>query len=271
MMRFLLFLCLSISPLMSCCQVFMRPFDNAAAMSLGGATVAYPGLGAGLGNEALPAFGDKVGVNAGSALPFGISDWQVASLQGFVRMGANDGVGLDLVHSGIEAYNEQRVRLMYARRLGARFFLGGSAALMRVSAQEYGSANGLTFGLGILANVLPGFWLGARIHNPFQQKVGDYVAESSMRIGAAWHPSNLFLLSSEIEKSVDRDARIKAGIEYRPIEILLLRTGIRAGGGAASLGFGAGLLTQSGFAVDAGFEWHPSLGITPAILLAWRK
>lgn len=271
MMRFLLLLCLSICPLLSHAQVFMRPFDHAASMSLGGATVAYPGLEAGLGNEALPAFADKAGLYSGSALPFGISDWQVASFQGFARIGVNDGVGLDFVHSGIEAYGEQRMRLLYARRLGARFCLGGSAALMRVSAQEYGAANGLTFGVGLLANVLPGFWLGARIHNPFQQKVGDYVAESSMRIGAAWRPSDIFLLSSEVEKLLDREARVKAGVEYRPLEVLLVRTGVRAGGGAATFGFGAGVRIKGGFTIDTGFEWHPSLGVTPALLFSWRK
>lgn len=270
MMRFLLLLFLLASSRASDAQVFMRSFDNAASMALGGAVVACPGVENGLGNEALPALGGKAGLYAGSALPYGISDWQVASFQGFARMGANDGVGIDFSHSGIEAYREQRLRLMYARRLGARFYLGGSAALMRVSALEYGSANGMTFGIGLLANVLPGFWLGARIHNPFQQKVGDYVAESSLRIGGAWRPSDLFILTTEFEKSLYRDNRIKAGVEYHPTEALLLRSGVRAGGGVASFGFGAGFRIKNGLAIDAGFEWHPSLGVTPAILFAWR-
>ena len=50
-------------------QVFMRPVDNAAALALGGAVIAYPGTGAGLSNDALPGFGEKFGVLLGSALP----------------------------------------------------------------------------------------------------------------------------------------------------------------------------------------------------------
>jgi hypothetical protein len=257
-------------PLLLPAQVFMRVFDNAAALSLGGATVASPGLSAGLANEALPGFGEKRGVYLGSAIPYSISGWQTAQFQGFTKLGMYDGLGLDIAHSGVEAYQEQQFRLLYGRRLGQRFYLGGSAAFMRVSAQEYGSANGVTFGIGLLANVLPGFWLGARVQNPFQQKVGDYTAASSIRIGAAWQASAIFTLLSEVEKSLDRSAQIKAGIEYRPVEVLVVRTGVRTGG-AARIGFGLGVRLKNGLALDVGSEWHPSLGITPAAMLVWRK
>jgi len=251
-------------------QVFMRPFDNAASLSLGGATVAYPGLATGLPNEALAGFEKTLGVYLGSAIPYGVSGWQVAQFQGFTKISVNDGLGLDIAHSGIEAYQEQQFRLLYGRRLGEKFYLGGSAAFMRVSAQEYGSANGVTFGLGVLANVLPNFWLGARVHNPFQQKVGDYEAATSMRIGAAWQTSGIFTLLGEVEKSLEREAQIKAGLEYQPVDVLVIRAGVRSGG-AARMGFGAGLRLKNGLTLDIGSEWHPSLGLTPAAMIAWRK
>lgn len=251
-------------------QVFMRPFDNAASLALGGATVAYAGADAGLSNEALTGFGDRAGVYLGSALPYGITGWQTAQFQGFTKLGKYDGIGLDIAHSGVEAYREQQFRLLYGRRLGERFFIGGSAAFLRVSAQEYGSANGVTFGIGLLAQVLPRFWLGARLYNPFQQEVAGETTASSMRVGAAWQASGIFTLLAEVEKSLDRDARIKTGIEYRPAEVLVIRAGVRAGS-AAQMGFGAGVRLKNGLALDVGSEWHPSLGMTPAAMVAWRK
>lgn len=248
----------------------MRPFDNAASLTLGGASVAYPGTDAGLQNEALAGYGDRAGVYLGSALPYGITSWQTAQFQGFSKLGKYDGVGLDIAHSGVEAYREQQFRLLYGRRLGERFYLGGSAALLRVSAQEYGSANGVTFGIGLLANVLPRFWLGARLFNPFRQEVAGEAVASSMRIGAAWKASGIFALLAEVEKSLDRNVRIKTGIEYRPVEVLVLRAGVRAGG-AAQVGFGAGVRLKNGLALDVGSEWHPSLGMTPAAMVAWRR
>lgn len=251
-------------------QVFMRSFENAASLAIGGANVAYPGLGTGLSNEALPGMGNKVGVYLGSAIPYSISGWQTAQFQGFMKLGKEDGMGVDIHHSGVESYQEQQIRLIYGRRLGERLYVGGSAALMRVSAQEYGSANGVTFGVGILARVLPNLWLGARIHNPFQQKVGDYTAASMMRLGAAWQASGIFTMLAEVEKSIDRKAQIKTGFEYRPGDVLVLRAGVRAGA-VARMGFGLGVRLKNGLSLDAGSEWHPSLGITPAAMLVWRK
>ncbi|HRI58086.1 MAG TPA: hypothetical protein PK228_00095 [Saprospiraceae bacterium] len=269
-MRYLFICCLLLLCSSLPAQVFMRSFDNAASLSLGGAGVAYPGMATGLSNEALTGFGEKIGVLLGSAIPYSISGWQTAQFQGFTKIGDNDGLGIDITHSGIEVYQEQQFRMLYGRRMGERFYFGGSAAFMRVSAQEYGSANGITFGLGLLANVLPGVWLGARVHNPFQQKVGDYTAAGSMRIGAAWQTSNILTVLAEVEKSLDRSAQIKAGIEYRPVEVLVIRTGVRTGG-AARIGFGAGVRLKNGLAFDVGSEWHPSLGITPAAMFLWRK
>ncbi len=247
----------------------MRAIDNAAAMSMGGATVAFPGLSAGIVNEALPAFGAKRGVLLGSALPFGISGWQAAHVQGFTRLGVNDGLALGVDHSGIEGYREQQFRLVYGRRLGEKIYLGGGAHLLRVSADEYGSANGATFSLGVLVRALPELWLGARLQNPFQQKVGAYAATGSLRIGAAWQPSNIFMLLAEVEKSPDRPAQVKAGVEYRPVEVLAVRTGVRTGG-TARFGFGAGVRLKNGLSLDAGSEWHPSLGMTPSAMVGWR-
>lgn len=264
------FLLFSLLPFPLSAQVFMRPFDNAASLSLGGAVVAYPGLGAGLTNEALPGLGEKAGIYLGSAIPYGIGGWQTAQFQGFAKLGTNDGLGLDVAHSGVEAYQEQRFRLMYGRRLGANFYLGGSADLMRVSAREYGSANGITFGIGMLARALPNLWFGARIQNPFQQKVGDYETASSLRIGASWKTSDILVLLAETEKTLDRPVQAKAGIEYRPVNVLVVRIGVRAGG-TARVGFGAGVRLKNGLALDVGSEWHPSLGITPAAMVVWRK
>lgn len=149
---------LSISCLLLLCpllhaRVLCAKLENAAVLSLGGAGVAYPGMSTGLSNEALTGFGEKAGVFLGSAMPYSITGWQTAQFQGFTKLGDYDGLGLDIAHSGIEVYQEQQFRLLYGRRMGERFYFGGSAAFMRVSAQEYGAANGITFGVGVL--VLP--------------------------------------------------------------------------------------------------------------------
>lgn len=250
-------------------QVFMRPVDHAAALALGGATAAYPGLQVGLGNDAALGTAPRAGVLLGSALPFGIGGWQTARFQGFFRTGANDGLGLDIAHSGIEAYAEQRFRLAYGRRLGTGLWLGGSANVLRVSAQEYGSATGFTFNLSVLANPLPKVWLGAQVQNPVQAELAGTAVPAVLRIGAAWVPSSTLTVLAETEKDLDRPAQVKIGLEYRPVPKVVLRTGIRTE--PARLGFGGGFRLANGLEIAVAGEWHPTLGITPAAVVIWQR
>ena len=272
-MRSTLLLCCSLLALTGHSQVFMRPFDNAAVMAMGGAGIALPGLSTGLNNDAqagmLTSSGSP-GVWAGSAIPYGLSGWQTAQIQGVIGLSKGSGLGLDVMHSATSAYAEQRFRLAYGRRLGENIFLGGSADVLRVSAQEYGSVTAATFSLSILAQALPKVWLGAKLQNPFQQKIGDDIPISLFRVGGVWKPSDLFLFTFETEKDLERPAQIKAGFEYRPISLLAVRAGMRTGT-VARAGFGAGLRLKNGLALDIGSEWHPSLGITPAAMISWRK
>ena len=69
---------------------------------------------------------------------------------------------------------------------------------------------------------------------------------------------------------LERPVQIKAGMEYRPLESLYVRAGVRTGG-TARAGFGIGIRFGKGLGLDAGSEWHPSLGITPALMFVWRK
>lgn len=248
----------------------MRTFENAAAMGMGGATIAMPGLSASLANEAQLGRGERLGIWAGSALPYGISDWQAAHFQGVVGIGKFGGAGIGIEHSATDIYNEQRFRLSYGRRLAEAFYLGGSADVLRVSAQEYGSQTLATFGVALLARALPKLWIGAKIQNPFQQKIGEDLVPTVLRIGASWQPSDMLLMTIETEKDLERRAMVKAGMEYRPTSILVVRAGMRSNR-QARLGFGAGLILKNNIAIDLASEWHPSLGFTPSAMVSWRK
>jgi len=251
-------------------QVFMRPFENAAAMGMGGATIAIPSLSAGLSNEAQLGLGEQLGFWAGSALPYGVAGWQTGNVQAVVGMGKYSGVGLGIEQSTVDVYAEHRFRLAYGRRLTEAFYLGGSADVLRASAQEYGSTTMATFGLSLLAHALPDVWLGAKIQNPFQQKIGEDLVPTLLRIGASWKPSDLFLMTFETEKDLERKAMVKAGVEYRPTSMFVIRAGMRSNQ-LARIGFGAGLRLKNNLAIDLASEWHPSLGLTPSAMISWQK
>jgi hypothetical protein len=251
-------------------QVFMRPFENAAAMGMGGATIAIPGLSVGLANEAQLGFGQRLGFWAGSALPYGVEGWKTGHFQAVIGTGKYSGAGLGIDHSSTDAYTEQRFRLAYGRRLTEAFYLGGTADVLRASAQEYGSTTMATFGLSLLARALPDVWVGAKVQNPLQQKIGEDLVPTVLRIGATWKPSEILLMSFETEKDLERKAMVKAGLEYRPTSVLVIRAGMRSNE-IARIGFGAGLRLKNNLSIDLASEWHPSLGLTPSAMISWSR
>jgi len=118
-------------------QVFMQPFENAANLSMGGATVALDGPINGLTNAAQLGKSPKLGVFAYSALPYSLTGWQSNGFQAIGKLQRRSGVGIEVLHSGIEGYAEQRLQLSYGRQLSEKLSLGGSLLGMRVSANEY--------------------------------------------------------------------------------------------------------------------------------------
>jgi hypothetical protein len=251
-------------------QVFMRPFEHAASMALGGATVALPTLHNSQTNEAQLGLATGPAILLGAALPYGLTDWQALQVQGIYTINKNSSAGLEILQSGLEGYREQRLALQYGRKLSEKFSLGGSAYLLRVAGgPEYGSAATVNVSIGILAQPLPGIWLGARLQNPIPVQLGSETTPAWLRVGAYWKASPAFGLLTEVEKDIDRPAQVKVGAEYRPVDAVRLRLGLRSQPSRAS--FGVGLRLKSGFFIDTAAEWHPRLGFTPAVAFAWQK
>jgi len=249
----------------------MRPFDNAAAMAIGGATIAQTSLSAGIANDARLGMGERAGMFAGSAIPYGVSGWQTAHFQGFIGFEKNSGLALDVTHNGTDAYAEQCFRVQYGRRLSKKFCLGANLGLARASVPEYSSASAPTFGIGLLAQALPKLSIRASVQNPIQPKLADAPLPTLLRISAGWKTSEIFSLLAEMEKDIDRPVQVKAGLEYRPAaSVLVVRAGVRSGT-VARAAFGLGLRLKNGISLDVASEWHPTLGITPAAMVAWRR
>jgi hypothetical protein len=251
-------------------QVFMRPFDNAANLALGGAALARPDVATGWVNPAqlgqnLP----KIGAQAWSVLPYSITGWQSHGGQVGLRIDPRSGAGLTVWHSGIEGYREQRAEFAYGRRLGPKWTLGGSASVMHVSADEYGQRTTGTVSVGVQAQALPRLWIAGLITNPAVQRFEGYALPTVVQLSAAWVTSDKVLIITEIDKNLNAPTRLKAGIEYRPTDKLSLRVGTRSHPSRLSLG--AGIRWQNGIALDFGSEWHPVLGITPGMMVRYAR
>lgn len=199
-----------------------------------------------------------------------MTGWHTGNVQAIAGIGKYGGAGLGIEHSTTDIYAEHRFRPgvrkapyrgILPRRLG-RCVAGFRTGIRRCYHGHFWvkhAGTRLAQGLG-----------GAKIQNPFQQKIGEDLVPTVLRIGASWKASDIFLMTFETEKDLERKAMVKAGLEYRPSSALVFRAGMRSNQ-VARIGLGAGLRLKNNLAIDIASEWHPSLGLTPSLMVSWRK
>lgn len=249
-------------------QTFIAMPAPAPSLAMGSAGVASRFLRMANANDAAPAAEGSAGFFAGTALPYGLANWKTAQAQAIAPLGRPGALSIRLTTSGVEAYQEQQLSAGYARKLSDKLLLGVRASLIRADAREYGTAHALTASLGVLANPLPKVWMGSQLDNPLRQTLAGTALPSTLRIGAAWHPSDRFSMQAEVFKDVARGAELRAGAHYKPSERVDLRAGMRTNPGRPTLGAGVTVLDR--LHIDFGAEWHPRLGTTPGLMIAWQ-
>ncbi len=82
--------------------------------------------------------------------------------------------------------------------------------------------------------------------------------------GINWHPTNDLALMAEMEKDQEFDPQYKFGMQYSPVDILVVRGGVK--GSPVDLSFGIGLRLTF-IVIDIGISYHQQLGVTSAASL----
>lgn len=164
-------------------------------------------------------------------------------------------------------YNETRLGVGYAYRFG-QISLGGRVDLLQVRIEGLGSRRVVLGTLGGQIEIVPQrLTFGASLYNLGQTKLVSYQDErvpTVLKAGLAYRPSAGVLLLVETEKDVERDANFKAGLEYRPVPVLVARLGLASLTAQASAGIGvlAGVLQidyAASFQQALGFSQHLSV------------
>jgi hypothetical protein len=177
--------------------------------------------------------------------------------------------GLDLYRFGDHLYNEQRLGLGYAHQIGP-VSLGVKADLLQVRIQGLGSRKTVAFSFGGHSEVVPDLVVGAHIYNVNQARLADAEDErvpTVMKAGLSYRPSAKLMLNVETEKQLDLPADFKAGVEYRIIDKLALRTGFSTL--AQSATFGAGFRARH-LEVDYAMGARTALGLSNHLSVSYR-
>ncbi|MGV3587643.1 MAG: hypothetical protein ACO1OF_11610 [Adhaeribacter sp.] len=199
---------------------------------------------------------------------FNLKALSTVTLQGVHALGKNGALGLELLRFGDKLYNEQKLGLGYAHRIGP-VSLGLKASLLQLHLEQLGSRRAVALSFGGQSEIIPKLNFGAHIFNFNQAKLASYQNErfpTVMQAGLAYQPSSKLLLSFETEKDLRYPADVKGGLEYKPITQLALRTGFSTARQAATAG--VGFISQR-FSIDYALGSHSVLGVSNHLSISY--
>ena len=178
--------------------------------------------------------------------------------------------GLVAGYNGFTEYNETRLGLAYARKLGSRVDIGVQFNYNGIRIAGYGTASAISVDAGTILHLSDVLHAGLHVSNPAGGKFGKDQQEKLPAIytaGLGYEASEKFFVSMEIMKEEDQPVNVNAGIQYKFLSSLLARAGISAATSSAWLGIGVLWKTLR---VDVAAGYHPQLGFTPGLLLIFN-
>jgi hypothetical protein len=183
---------------------------------------------------------------------------------------SSGGIGLAMRYFGSgDGFNTSQLGFGYGRRLGENAAIGAQINYNTLHVPGYGSAGAVNFELGTRWRVRDKWHLGVHLYNPVGGRFGKDNTEklaSVYTLGLGYEASPQCLLSAVLAKEEDRPVNVNLGIEYLFAGQFVAKAGIASATGNWCVGVG---VKWASFRVDAVAGWHPQLGITPALLIAF--
>lgn len=170
--------------------------------------------------------------------------------------------GLGFTQFGYRLYNENFIRLAYARNLHPNFSAGLGFNYIYVQAgNEYPSQQAVAFELGVQQRINKQLSMGAYLFNPGRagvSKITDERLPMVMRFGLGFQFTDQLYGLAEVEKQSDRKPDIRTGLEYQHQQFFL-RTGVAVNPSIFTFGIGMHL---GSFSIDLSAGLHQQLGTT---------
>lgn len=256
---------LVLQPVASCAQ----DLYGAPAAAMANTMVTDTNVWAASNNPAGMPWLAKGGVAAGYRNAFNIQKLGTRSIAAVLPF-RNSAFGVSLQSYGFEAFLANRIGLSYGIRLGEKLSLGAQMHYHALTLSEmYGRTSFMTIALGARFNATRKLTLGAYINNPNQSKIADFNDERApARIAAgmsyAW--STRLRMTAEVQQESGQTGGVRAGLEYVPVQSIVLRCGGGTGPALFSFGFG---WHRKAIHLDVASFYHNVLGFSPQVALAW--
>lgn len=137
--------------------------------------------------------------------------------------------GVTVFRFGDDIYNEQVASLSYANKFGIAS-LGVRLNYMQYSIESVGTKSVFTVDFGGLATITPHLSVGGYIRNLNQAQMAELAEERVpviLNAGISYQPTDKIMLNIETEKDIDYRPEFRTGIEYKFLEKLAARTGVK--------------------------------------------
>lgn len=176
-------------------------------------------------------------------------------------------IGLQVNYAGFKNFNENKIGLAYARKLGKMIDVGVQFNYYGYRVPAYGNASAINFEIGAMMHLTNKLNAGIHVYNPVGGKLGKSEEEklaSAYKLGFGYDASDKFFIGAEIIKEEDKAVNVIAGLQYQFAKQFFLRAGFVGESISAYAGAGIG---WRNLRLDISSAYHPQLGFSPGILL----
>ena len=196
---------------------------------------------------------------------YDISAFQVVG-GGYVQHTQPFNAGISFFRFGDELFNQQKMSLAIGNRFN-RVSLGLGVGFVQYSIESLGNQQAVVLEFGGLAILTEQLTLGAHAYNITQSRLSDEeTLPTVLKAGLAYTPTSALLISVEVQKDLDFDAILRAGLEYQMVKNVWLRTGFNTQPFQSA--FGAGWKWKV-FRIDYAFSDQTDLGTIHEISLTY--
>lgn len=166
---------------------------------------------------------------------------------------------------GYDTYRTTRAGLGYSMKLSEKISAGVQINYLSTRLDPiYGVKHGVSAEFGALGKLNDKVNIGFSVVNIGRAELSEYKNDrygTLLRLGLSYQLIDELMIVAEIEQEINFDTRLRAGIEYHPIDILYIRAGVQ--GAPMDFAFGFGLKYER-LKFDLSTQYNQILGWTPA-------